>query len=162
MARTRHVYRLKKNLSPPWMLRLLTLHPATNLNHLLVKPIPHLGVALNPPPRRDLTNDVVSELVVNPPTVPTSEPPANPPEERLFPSKENIPCATKTCPFNGTVYRFYHRAQKNANREKFYCLDCIDKFRSQSRARKKRSAQKSKKAKDFNKACQILGLPEVV
>ena len=39
----------KKTLSPPWMLRLLTLHPATDLNHLLVKPlrrrmIPQLGV----------------------------------------------------------------------------------------------------------------------
>ena len=49
MARTRRVIRSKKNLSPPWMLRLLTLHPATNLNHLLVKPlrrrmIPQLGV----------------------------------------------------------------------------------------------------------------------
>ena len=49
MARTRRVYQLKKTLSPPWMLRLLTLHPATNLNHLLVKPlrrrmIPQLGV----------------------------------------------------------------------------------------------------------------------
>lgn len=75
MARTRRVIRSKKTLSPPWMLRLLTLHPVTNLNHLLVKPlrrrmisqlgvptlhpetnlnhllvkpIPHLGVAFKP------------------------------------------------------------------------------------------------------------------
>ena len=51
---------------------------------------------------------------------------------------------------------------KNTANEKFYCSNCIDKFRSQSRARKKRSAAKSKLAKDLKKARLLLGLPEVV
>ena len=153
MARTRRVIRSKKNLIPTLDAE-ATNSPPSN------QPQPPAGEADSPsrggfitPPRRDSTNDALSE-------VPTSEPPANPPEERSFPSKESSPCATKACAFNGTVYQFYHRAQKNANRERFYCLDCIDKFRSQSRARKKRSAQKSKKAKDYKKACLILGVPE--
>ena len=182
MARTRRVYRLKKNLIPTLDAE-ATNSPPSNQPQPPAgeaspekndspargtnsppsnQPQPPAGEADSPsrggfktPPRRDSTNDALSE-------VPTSEHPASPPEERSFPSKEGSPCATKACRFNGTVYQFYHRAQKNANRERFYCLDCINKFRAQSRARKKRSFAKSKKAKDFKKACQILGLPEVV
>ena len=93
---------------------------------------------LKSPPRPNLTNDASSELPVNPPPVQTSDPPAqNTSKERTFPSKENSPCATKACLFNGTVYQFYHTASKNVNKKKFYCSACIDKFRSMSRARKK-------------------------
>ena len=84
------------------------------------------------------------------------------PEERVFSSSENTPCATKLCIFKGTVYQFYHRALKNSNKDKFYCSTCIQKFRAQRRAKKKRSSAKSKHAKDLKKACQILGLPDVV
>ena len=91
------------------------------------------------PPRPDLRND----------PVPTSDPPAqNAPgtisKEGDFPSSESSLCATKSCTFQGTVYQFYYMAQKNTNKDRFYCLDCINKFRAKSRARKKRSASKSK------------------
>ena len=112
MARTRRVYRLKKNLIPTLDAE-ATNSPPSN------QPQPPAGKADSPPrggfktpPRRDLTNDALSE-------VPTSEPPANPPEERSFPSKENSPCATKACPFNGTVYQFTIGHRKMPTRTNF-------------------------------------------
>ena len=118
---------------------------------------------LKTPPRPNLTKDASSEVPVNPPRGQTSDPPAqNTSKERKFPSKENSPCATKACLYNGTVYQFYHNAPKNVNKGKLYCSDCIDKFRSQSRARKKKSTAKSKLAKEFKKARLLLGMPEVV
>ena len=131
MARTRRVYRLKKNLIPTLDAEATNSPPSNQPQPPAGEASPEkndspargtnsppsnqhqppAGKADSPPrggfktpPRRDLTNDAVSELVVNPPTVPTSTSPANPPEERLFPSKANSPCATKACPFNGTVY----------------------------------------------------------
>ena len=118
---------------------------------------------LKSPPRPNLTNDASSELPVNPPPVQTSDPPAQITSKgNPLPSKENSPCATKACLFTGTVYQFYHNASKNVNKDKFYCSACIDKFRSMSRARKKKCAAKSKHAKDVKKARLLLGLPEVV
>ena len=97
MARTRCVIRSKKNLIPTLDAE-ATNSPPSN------QPQPPAGEA-HSPPRGGFKSH-------NPPTVPTSEPPSNPPEERVFPSKGNSPCATKACLFNGTVYQFYHRAMK--------------------------------------------------
>ena len=139
MARTRRVYRLKKNLIPTLDAE-ATNSPPSNQPQPPAggaspekndspargtnsppsnQPQPPAGEADSPPrggfktpPRRDLTNDALSE-------VPTSEPPANPPEERSFPSKENSPCATKACPFNGTVYQFTIGHRKMPTRTNF-------------------------------------------
>ena len=75
---------------------------------------------------------------------------------------DNNPCAIKECLLHGTVFQFYHRAQENVNKDKFFCLDCIKEFRSQVRARKNRYVTKSKKPKDIKYTCKLLGITEEV
>ena len=48
-------------------------------------------------------------------------------------------CDTKKCNATGiVVLQFYHKQKKSANKDKYYCPTCINKFRDMAKARTKK------------------------